>query len=121
MFNTDTLLLYFPAIILLFTLEIILTACRSDDVQWTRTLAVCNLIVNFSWVTLLLVMVSNPNLFNPEFAPTIARTYNYSLTTATAILYFIGYSIVLAVVITNIIDTFTGFSNCKFKKKRDSF
>ena len=121
MFNSDTLLLYFPAIVLLFTLEIILTACRSDDFQWTRTLAVCNLIINFSWVALLLTMVSNPNLFDPEFAPSIARIYNYSLTTTTAVLYFIGYSIVLAVVITNIIDTYIGFSSYKFKKKRDSF
>lgn len=118
-FNGETLLYYFPFIIMILTLEIIMTSYKSSAFHWTLKLAGCNLIVNFLWITLLVFIAVHPNLLNPEFVPHVASIYNSTTEKITIILNSIMSVILCSVIVTNTIDVYVGFTNVKTKKKSD--
>jgi cytochrome bd-type quinol oxidase subunit 2 len=115
--NGDTLLYYFPFLLVLVTFELSLSVYKSSGSQWTTKLASGNLIVNLIWIALLLSIVFNPNLFNPEFVPYMVEIYDSTAEKVTLIINLAKTAIVLAVIVTNTIDVYTGFNNIGVKEK----
>jgi cytochrome bd-type quinol oxidase subunit 2 len=115
----EVLLLYFPAAVLLITLEIVMSIYKSNAFQWTAKLATCNLIVNLMWIVLITVVSFDPNLFNPDFVIHLAGIYSSSSEKITKFINLIMNVLVFSVILTNSIDVYSGFYNVKTKKKSD--
>jgi cytochrome bd-type quinol oxidase subunit 2 len=118
--NGEVLITYFPAALLLITFEVIMSIYKSDVYQWTAKHAVGNLFVNLMWIVLILVVAMDPKLFNPEFAKYLAGTYNSTSEKMTDIIQLVMNAVVCLVVVTNIIDTYSGFNMVKEKEKEKS-
>ncbi len=118
--NGEVLIAYFPAALLLITFEVIMSIYKSDVHQWTAKHAVGNLFVNLMWIVLILVVAMDPKLFNPEFATYLAGTYNSTSEKMTDIIQLVMNAVVCLVVVTNIIDTYSGFNMVKEKEKEKS-
>ncbi|MFC5590514.1 hypothetical protein ACFPRA_16530 [Sporosarcina soli] len=118
--NGEVLITYFPAALLLITFEVIMSIYKSDVYQWTAKHAVGNLFVNLMWIVLILVVAMDPKLFNPEFATYLAGTYNSTSEKMTDIIQLVMNAVVCLVVVTNIIDTYSGFNMVKEKEKEKS-
>ena len=118
--NGEVLITYFPAALLLITFEVIMSIYKSDVYQWTAKHAVGNLFVNLMWIVLILVVAMDPKLFNPEFATYLASTYNSTSEKMTDIIQLVVNAVVCLVVVTNIIDTYSGFNMVKEKEKEKS-
>lgn len=117
--NGEVLLTYFPAGLLIITFEIIMAIYRSDDFQWTAKHALGNLFVNLMWIALIVVVAIDPKLFDPDFAVHLADRYNYTVEHMTNVIQLVLNAIVCLVIVTNIIDIFSGFNMVKEKKKSD--
>ncbi len=74
--NGEVLLNYFPAALLVITLEIIMSVYKSSDYQWTAKLAIGNLFLNLTWIALIVVVTMDPKLFNPEFVVHLSNIYD---------------------------------------------
>lgn len=118
-FNGETLLAYFPFTLVMIMLELLMSSYKSIEIEWTLKHAISNLVVNIMWIALLFAVVVNPNLFSPEFIPHMSNLYDQSIAKTTYILNAVMGIIVMAVIVTNTIDTYTGFANCKTSKKSD--
>lgn len=66
-FNQDVLLSYWPLIVVMIVLEVVLTIYKWMKAQWTNKVAVLNVIVNILSFIIFIVIISNPDLFNPAF------------------------------------------------------
>ncbi len=115
--NGDTLLYYFPLLLVLVTFELSLSVYKSSGSQWTTKVAAGNLFVNLLWIALLLSIVFNPNLFNPEFIPYMVDIYDSTAENITFMINLAKTAIVLAVIVTNTIDVYNGFNNIGVKEK----
>lgn len=115
--NGDTLLYYFPLLLILVTFELSLSAYKSSDSQWTTKIAAGNFFVNLLWIALLLSVVFNPNLFNSEFVPYMVELYDSTTEKITLIINLSKTTIVVAVIVTNAIDVYNGFNNIGVKEK----
>ncbi|KXH87120.1 hypothetical protein [Sporosarcina sp. HYO08] len=118
-FNGETLLAYFPFTLVMIMLELLMTSYKSEEIEWTLKHAVSNLVVNVMWIALLFAVIMNPNIFSPEFIPYLSNLYDQSIAKTTYILNTVMGLIAFAVIVTNTIDTYTGFVNCKTSKKSD--
>lgn len=115
--NGDTLLYYFPLLLVLVTFELSLSVYKSSDSQWTTKLAAGNFFVNLLWIALLLSIVFNPNLFTPEFVPYMVEIYDSTAEKITLIINLSKTAIVLAVIVTNSIDVHNAFNNIGVKEE----
>ena len=115
--NGDTMLYYFPFLLILITFELSLSVYKSTGLEWTTRIAAGNFIVNLLWTALLLSIVLNPNLFNPEFVPYMVELYDSTTEKITLIIDLSKTSILLAVIVTNSIDIYNGFNNIGVKEK----
>ena len=117
--NGEVLINYFPVALLIITFEIIMSIYKSDDFQWTAKHALGNLFVNLMWIALIVFVSMDPKLFNPDFAVHLAERYYSSPENMTNVIQLIMNAIVCLVIVTNIIDIFSGFNMVKEKKKSD--
>ncbi len=115
--NGDTLLNYLPFLLVLVTFELSLSVYKSSGSQWTTKLAAGNFFVNLLWIALLLLIVFNPNLFNPEFVPYMVELYDSTAEKITLIINLSKTAIVLAVIVTNTIDVYNAFNNIGVKEE----
>lgn len=114
-FNQETLLSYWPIILLLISLEIIISLYKLKVRKWTIQLAGINTIVHLLSTIVFIVIVSNPNLIHDEFIPQMADTIQTSPSTvSTFIDRFVWVSIAI-IIITNIIDSFNGFRKANIR------
>ncbi|MCG7335608.1 hypothetical protein MHZ95_09985 [Sporosarcina sp. ACRSM] len=118
--NGEVLITYFPAALLLITFEVIMSIYKSDVFQWSAKHAVGNLFVNLMWIVLILVVAMDPKLFDPEFAVYLAGVYNSTSEKMTDVIQLIMNAVVCLVIVTNIIDTYSGFNMVKEKEKEKS-
>ncbi len=117
--NGEVLLNYFPAALLVITLEIIMSVYKSSDYQWTAKLAIGNLFLNLTWIALIVVVTMDPKLFNPEFVVHLSNIYDSPTEKMSSIIQFILYSLVFSVIVTNAIDSYSGFVTVKADKNSD--
>lgn len=117
--NGEVLLTYFPAALLIITFEIIMSIYKSDDFQWTAKHALGNLFVNLMWIALFIVVSMDPKLFHPDFAVHLAVQYNNTPEKMADIIQLIMNAVVCLVIVTNIIDIYSGFNMVNEKKKSD--
>jgi len=115
--NGDTLLYYFPFLLVLLTFELSLSVHKSTGSEWTTKLAAGNFFINLLWIALLLLVVFNPNLFNSEFVPYMAEIYDSTAEKIILIINLGKTAIVLAVIVTNTIDIYNAFNNIGIKEK----
>jgi len=115
--NGDTMLYYFPFLLILVTFELSLSVYKSTGSQWTTKIAASNFLVNLLWIALLLSIIFNPNLFNPEFVPYMVELYDSTAEKITLIINLSKTAIVVAVIATNSIDVYDGFNNIGVKEE----
>ncbi|NYF25272.1 hypothetical protein [Sporosarcina sp. JAI121] len=115
--NGDTMLYYFPFLLILVTFELSLSAYKSSGSEWTTRIALGNFIVNLLWTALLLSIVFNPNLFTPEFVPYMVELYDSTKEKITFTINLSKTAIVVAVIVTNSIDVYNGFNNIGVKEE----
>ncbi|WP_342505515.1 hypothetical protein [Sporosarcina sp. FSL K6-2383] len=114
-FQHDILLSYWPLISLLIVLELLLLAYKAKLRQWTFKLAITNTVVQIVGVIGFIIIVSNPNLVNPEFVTYFSQLLDNSQDNLSSTLSWIYGIIVASVIVTSLIDCYTGFRKAKIK------
>lgn len=71
LFNQDVLINYAPMIIAVTVLSIGLAIYKLVKEEWTNLLVGLNVVDHIFFIVLLCFMVSNPNLFNPQFIASV--------------------------------------------------
>lgn len=112
-FDHDVLRSYWPIVVFFIIAELLFTAYKARTRIWTYKLAISNVIFQLASAIFLLMIMSNPNLFNPEFIAYMANIFESPIDTADLIMTRITYGIILTVIIISIVDTITGFLKAK--------
>lgn len=105
-FQQDILLNYWPFILLVIAMEIWLAFYKSIKRQWTKKLANFNLVLEMITTIGFIVIVSNPDVMNPEFL-----TYMGSLSDTTAMQFrnaIVGGSITIFI-LAAALNVFDGY------------
>lgn len=114
-FNQDVLMSYLAIIIIYIALELIRFIYMAVARQWTFGLAITNAIVNVASFVFLIIIASNANLFNPEFAPYIADVTENTLGAVNSFIAAITWIIIASVVVTGVISIYQGFRKANLK------
>ena len=114
-FQHDVLLSYWPLVSLLILLELFLLAYKAKLRQWTFKLAISNTIVQLVGIIGFIIIISNPNLVNPEFVTYFSQLLDNSQDNLSSTLSWIYGIIVASVIVTGLIDCYTGFRKAKIK------
>ncbi len=115
-FNQDVWLSYWPFIVVIIGLEIALTIYKWMKAQWTNKVAAFNLIVHISSFILFIVMISNPNLFNPSFITYMTEVVSDSVELKN-LLFFGPIFIFLLVAV---LDSYQGFRKASIRLTKGS-
>lgn len=76
--NQDVLNSYWPLIVLVIGMEIGLALYQLFKGQWTKKVAIFNVLREVIGVVALIIVIINPNLFNPEFLTYLANIFDIS-------------------------------------------
>ena len=114
-FNQETLISYFAIVIALIVLELFRLAYMAMTRQWTFKLAVSNALIHLVGFVILIVIVTNPNLFHSEFAPYMASLVDKPLDTVIMTINGIKWTVVATIIVTSTIDTYNGFRKARVK------
>lgn len=114
-FQHDILLSYWPLVSLLIVLELLLLAYKAKMRQWTFKLAVSNTIVQLVGIIGFIIIVSNPNLVNYEFVTYFSQLLDNSQDNLSFALNWTYGIIIASVIVTSLIDCYTGFRKAKIK------
>ncbi|WP_342510397.1 hypothetical protein MKY34_10760 [Sporosarcina sp. FSL K6-1522] len=114
-FQHDVLLSYWPIVSLLLLLELFLLAYKAKIRQWTFKLATSNAIIHLIGIMAFIFIASNPNVLNPEFVTFFSQLLDNSQDNLSSSLNWIYGIIVLAVIVTSLLDSYTGFRKAKMK------
>lgn len=112
-FNQDVLQSYWPLIVLLIIIELAFTLYKARARIWTRKLAVFNTLFQLVSAILTIIIISNPNLLNPDFITYMATLFDFSSTQADLIMTRIMYGVLLSIVVIGLFETITGFLKAK--------
>ena len=74
--NHDVLMLYWPIVVVVIGLEIALALYKLFKGQWTYKLAIFNMIYEVIATVIIIVILINPNLFQPEFTSYMADLFS---------------------------------------------
>ncbi len=74
--NHDVLMLYWPLVVVVIGLEIALALYKLFKGQWTYKLAIFNTIYEAIATVIIIVILINPNLFQPEFTSYTADLFS---------------------------------------------
>lgn len=114
-FNQEALISYWPIVVLFIILEILMTIYKASIRQWTTKLALSNAIINLAGIAFFIVIASNPNLVNPEFATYLSTILETSTNTIDTTIHWITWVIVLSVTVTSLLDAYMGFRKARIK------
>ncbi|PMC35931.1 hypothetical protein CJ195_16875 [Bacillus sp. UMB0899] len=65
--NQDVLLQYWPVVVVVIALEILLSLYKLIKGQWTKRIALFNAVVQLVGTVIFIVIILNPNLLSPDF------------------------------------------------------
>ena len=114
-FQHNILLSYWPLVSLHILLGLLLLAYKAKLCQWTFKLAISNTIVQLIGVIFFIVIISNPNLVNPAFVTYFSQLLDNSQDNLSSALSWIYGIIVASVIVTSLLDCYTGFRKAKIK------
>ena len=114
-FNQEMLIAYWPFVVLLIILEVLLTLYKVRIRQWTTKLAVSNAITNFVGIGLFILIASNPNLMNLEFSTYLSTILDTSPENIKTSIHWTKWIIIISVIATSLIDIASGFRKAKAK------
>ena len=105
-FNQEVLLSYWPMVLIAIGFEIALAIYKIFKEQWTNKMAIFNMVYEVFVSALFIVMISNPNLFQPKFITYL--TDLFSITKEYLVNWMVSGTILLFVVfaVLNIIEGF---------------
>lgn len=115
-FNEEILLSYWTIVVVLIILEVIRTIYKAIARQWTYKLAISNAVVHFISFIVLIIIESNVNLFNPELVPYMANLIDRPIETIDTAILWITWTIIISVIVTGLIDIYTGFRKVLMNK-----
>lgn len=114
-FDEKTLMSYWGIVVVLIILEILRTVYKAIVRQWTYKLAISNAVVHLVSFVVLIIIASNAHLFNPDFAPYMADLIDSPLGVVDTTTHRIIWIVVTSVIVTGLIDIYTGFRKAKMK------
>ena len=114
-FNQETLLSYWPIIVFLIVLEILLNLYKLKTRKWTIRLAGLNAIVHLLSTIAFIIIVSNPNLIHEAFIPHMADTMQITSSTVATFMDRIVWVSIIIIIVTNVIDIFNSFRKAKIQ------
>lgn len=114
-FNQNTLLSFWPIIVLIAILELGLVVFKWRDRQWTLKLACANTIIHVMSFVVFLVIANAPNLLNPAIIPYMTQTMDTTIGSLTSFLDWIWRFIAVGYAVTIITETFDSFRKARKK------
>lgn len=114
-FDEKTLISYWAIVVVLIILEILRTIYKAIARQWTYKLAINNAVVHLISFVVLIIITSNPDLLNSELASYMANLIDSPLETIDTAILWITWTIVITVIVTGLIDIYTGFRKAMMK------
>ena len=110
--NQDVLISYWPIVVLVIGIEIALALFKFFKGQWTYKIAIFNTIYEVIATVVIIVILFNPNLFQPEFSSFMADLF--SVSAERFINWIIGGVIILFVVFGGI-NVYDGFRKARIR------
>ncbi|MFF2447982.1 hypothetical protein ACFVSW_12870 [Neobacillus sp. NPDC058068] len=114
-FNQDTLLSYWPIIVIFIVLEVGLIVYKWTVAKWTMKLVIMNAIIRLLSTITFIVIASNPNLLNNEIIPYMAELFE---TTSSAVAYsleWIWKIFAASLILSNMIEIFQSYRNARIR------
>ncbi|WNS76179.1 hypothetical protein RRV45_03965 [Bacillus sp. DTU_2020_1000418_1_SI_GHA_SEK_038] len=111
-FNQEVLFQYWPVVLIVIALEIILALYKLIKGQWTKKIAIFNTAVELFATIVFIVIFSNPNVLHLEFI-----TYMSELFTSTAKQFetWVISGVMIIFIITAVINIIEGFRKARIR------
>ncbi|MFK9095220.1 HAAS signaling domain-containing protein [Bacillus salipaludis] len=114
-FNQDTLLSYWPIVLIFIVLEIGLIVYKWNAAQWTMKLVIVNAIIHLLSVIAFIVIARNPHLLNDAIIPYTAELFETTSSTVANSLDWIWRIIVASFVVTTLIEIFDSYRKARIR------
>ena len=111
-FNQEVLLSYWPMVLIAIGFEVALAIYKIFKEQWTNKMAIFNMVYEVFVSALFIVMISNPNLFQPKFITYL--TDLFSITKEYLVNWIVGGTILLFVVFA-VLSIIEGFRKARIR------
>lgn len=115
LFNQDTLLSYWPIIVIFIIWEAGLIVYKWKTAQWTVKLATVNAIIHGLSAVTFIVIASNPNLLNEAIIPYTAQLFETTSSAAANSMEWIWRVIVASIVVTTMIEIFESYRKARIR------
>jgi hypothetical protein len=112
-FNQDVLLSYWPLIVTLIVLEVLLFIYKWNSKVWTMKNATANAVVHLLAIIVFVIITSNPNLFNPDIIPYMADIVNSSVGTVKYFMKWIWWIMVASFIITTLVEIYMTYRKAR--------
>ena len=112
-FNQETLLAFWPIVILLVIMQVALLIYKWKLRKWTIPLAIVNLIIIVIATLVVIMIAKSPNLLNTEFLHYLANVLNMSSLKITVLCNNILMVTIFIIVITHIYEIYNSFRKAK--------
>lgn len=110
--NQDTLLQYFPIVIILIGLEIAFALYKLLKQQWTKSMAIWNAILQLFSTVIFVVIIINPDIMNGMFVSYMMELF--TITKAQFSTWVIGGGITIFIV-SAVISVYDGFKRANIR------
>ncbi|MFJ5716309.1 HAAS signaling domain-containing protein [Neobacillus sp. NPDC093127] len=113
LFNHDTLLSYWPIMVILIVLEVSLIVYKGTAAKWTMKLVIMNAIIRLLSAITVIVIASNPNLLNEEIIPYMAQLFETTSSTVAYSSEWIWKIIAASFIVSIIIEIFQSYRKAR--------
>lgn len=108
-FENEVLRSYWPIVVFFILAELLFTTYKATTRIWTYKLAISNAILRLANAIFLIIVISNPNILNPDFIAYMADIFESPFDAANLMMTRITYGILFSIIIIGLVDTITGF------------
>lgn len=112
-FNQETLHSYWPIVVSLTFLGVVLSLYKLKMRKWTMPIAGMNTIVHLLSTIAFIIIITNTNLIHEAFIPQMAETMQITPSTVATFIDRIIWISIAIFIVTNIFDIFNGFRKAK--------
>ncbi|WP_025784380.1 hypothetical protein [Sporosarcina sp. D27] len=110
--NQDVLLRYWPIVLVIIALEIALSLYKLIIGQWTKKMAIFTTALELISTVVFIVMLSNPDLMNPEFITYVSGLFN---TTAMQFETWIVGGLIIIFILSAAFNAYDGFRKARIR------
>jgi hypothetical protein len=111
--NQDVLQSFWPFVLLVVGLELILALYKLIKGQWTKQLAIYNTLYELAATVILIVIIMNPNLFQQEFLTYMSGLFKIE---AAQFQFWMTSGVIILFVVSAVINVFDGFRKYRIHK-----